>query len=390
MTLRNNNAAGPLAGIRVLEIGSIGPGPYCSMLLSDLGANVLRFDRIETSPAHADRRYNFVNRGRRSVAIDLKKPGASELILKLSTDADMLIEGMRPGVMERLGLGPDVVLDRSPHIVYGRMTGWGQDGPRAKLPGHDINYIATTGVLDGIGDVGGRPVPPLNLIGDYGGALFLAFGLVSAVYEASKSGRGQVVDAAMVDATANMMAKMYGMQADGQWSPERSTNVVDGGAPFYSCYKTADNKYVAVGSIEPKFFTELVRLLELPQSFIGEQKDKAKWPAMHEAIAEKIKAKTRDEWSQILGNNETCVAPVLNMQEALEDSHNKAREMFVDVEGVRQPAPAPRFSRTPGAVQGPPSQPGSDTISALNDWGCKSELVSQLLDEGVLSDTSQQ
>ena len=386
MSSPKSNAAGPLSGIRVLEIASIGPGPYCSMLLSDLGAEVLRIDRIETSSSPASSRSSFMHRGRRSVAIDLKKPGASELILKLTAEADILIEGMRPGVMERLGLGPGDVLKKSPHIVYGRMTGWGQSGPRATLPGHDINYIATTGVLAGIGQADGPPVPPLNLVGDFGGALFLAFGLVAAAFEASKSGKGQVVDAAMVDATANMMTMMFGMLMAGKWSEERGTNVLDGGAPFYGCYETADNEYVAIGAIEPKFFSELVRLLKLPQSFIDEQNDRAKWPAIRQAIADSVRKKTRDEWIHLAGDGEACLAPVLSMSEAIEDTHNRAREMFVDVCGVPQPAPAPRFSRTPGAVQGPPREAGADTTSALSDWGCDSELVRRLLDEGVLSD----
>ncbi|MCP5368499.1 MAG: CoA transferase [Hyphomicrobiales bacterium] len=381
-----NQPQGPLAGVRVLEVASIGPGPYCSMLLSDMGAEILRLDRIEKSGDGPPRWANPMNRGRRSVAIDLKKPGAAALALDLAERADILVEGFRPGVMERLGLGPEAVLARNPRLVYGRMTGWGQDGPRAALPGHDINYIATTGALAGMGPAGAPPLPPLNLVGDFSGALFLAFGLVAALFEAGRSGRGQVVDAAMVDASASMMTMFTGMLKMGLWTERRGTNVLDGGAPFYGCYETADGHYVAVGAIEAKFFAELVRLLGLPDDFVARQHDRASWPAMAAAVAEAIRTRTRDEWADVFAQAETCLTPVLRLSEAPADPHNDVRAVFVERDGTWQPAPAPRLSRTPGAIQGSPRVPGADTLPALADWGCDPTVVRRLLDGGVLYD----
>lgn len=379
-------AQGPLAGVRVLEFASKGPGPYCSMLLSDLGADVVRLDRMIPDENVANILANPMHRGRRSVAIDLKHEAANAFVLELISKSDVLIEGMRPGAMERLGIGPNEAQTRNPKIIYGRMTGWGQIGPNAKLPGHDINYIATTGVLASIGVPGGLPIPPLNLVGDYGGGLFLAFGIVSALFESTKSGAGQVIDAAMIDASANMMTSFFGMMNTGQWSDNnRGGNILDGGAPFYACYKTADEKFIAIGTVENKFFKELIARIGLPSSLTADQYDRTAWPKMREMIASAIRKKTRDQWTQIFAGAETCLSPVMTLSEAPNDPHNHARDTFIDIDGVIQPAPAPRFSRTPGSVQRPPRKVGEDTLIALTDWGCCPTVINNLIDIGVLS-----
>lgn len=388
MTPPKEKRGGPLNGVRVLEIASIGPGPYCCMLLSDMGAEVLRVDRIDRDGIDADRHLNPMNRGRKSVALDLKADGAADLVLGLCEKADILVEGFRPGVMEKLGLGPDVVHARNPRLLYGRMTGWGQDGPRAKLPGHDLNYIALSGVLAGIGKAGEPPVPPLNLIGDFGGAVFLAFGLLAALHERTLSGCGQVVDAAMVDAAVNMMTTFTGMLRTGKWTHDRGSNLLDGGAPFYRCYETKDGEYFAVGAIEGKFFEELLRLLNLPSMFAARQYDRATWPEMEKAFADAFRSRTRDEWAEIFAEAETCATPVLTLSEAAFDAHLRARQVFSEVGGVAQPMPAPRLSRTPGQAQGEPVMPGTDTVSALASWDCDSEQVQRLLAAGALHDAA--
>tara|TARA_R110000787_G_scaffold131798_12_gene243905 strand:- start:2573 stop:3751 length:1179 start_codon:yes stop_codon:yes gene_type:complete len=390
MSERAKNAQGPLVGVRVIEFASKGPGPYCSMLLSDLGADVLRLDRAVADNSMTKAQYDPMNRGRRSVAIDLKNADATAFALDLIAKTDVLIEGMRPGVMERLGLGPTIAQAKNPRLVYGRMTGWGQDGPSARLPGHDINYIATTGVLAGVGSPDGFPVPPLNLVGDYGGGMLLAFGIVAALYERSNSNAGQVIDAAMIDASASMMTSFFGMMRTGQWSDtNRGNNVLDGGAPFYTCYQTSDDKFVAIGAVEAKFFTELLTRLGLPVSLAKDQNNRAKWPEIKERIAALIRKKSRDEWAHIFADAEICLSPVMTLSEAPAEAHNQTRGTFIDVNGIMQPAPAPRFERTPGAIQNAPSTEGSDTISALTDWGyCKNE-IDALIDKKVLFQASE-
>ncbi len=363
---------GPLSGYKIIEMAGIGPAPMCAMLLADMGAEVLCIDRTADSglgiPVNA--KYDLLRRGRRSVALDLKRPEAVHAVLRMVERADALIEGFRPGVMERLGLGPDVCLSRNPRLVYGRMTGWGQEGPLAHASGHDINYIALAGVLHAIGHKGERPVPPLNLIGDFGGgALYLALGVVAAMLEREKSGHGQVVDAAMVDGAASLMTLMFGLHAAGRWVDRRGENLLDSGAPFYDVYETADHKYVAVGSLEPKFYRELLRLTGLENEKLPAQHDASSWPAMKERLTAIFRTKTREEWCRIMEGSEVCFAPVLTMSEAPAHPHNRHRRAFVEENGVVQPAPAPRFSRTPGAIQRPPSAPGADTESALRDWG---------------------
>lgn len=380
-------SSGPLDGVKVLEFAGIGPGPFCGMLLSDLGADVVRIDRktgsVGGSRPETDR-FSVTLRGRRSVALDLKRPEAVEACLKLVEQADLLFEGFRPGVMERLGLGPDAVLARNPKIVYGRMTGWGQTGPLAKAAGHDINYIALTGALAAIGD-GGRPTPPLNLVGDFGGgALYLAFGMLAALLHARSSGEGQVVDAAMTDGSASLMAMFYGYRALGMWSASRRDNMLDGGAHFYDVYACSDGKWMSVGAIEPQFYALLRERAGLADPAFDAQLDRAAWPALKAKVAEAFARKTQAEWCEIFEGTDACVAPVLDMDEAPRHPHNQARGTFVEVEGVMQPAPAPRFSRTPGAVQGPPPALGADADAALRDWGFDEKAVAALRSSGAL------
>ncbi len=379
---------GPLTGYRIVEFAGIGPGPMCAMLLSDMGADVLRVDRLSAAGLGISMRSKFdlLSRGRRSVAFDLKKPEAIEAVLKLIEKADALLEGFRPGVMERLGLGPDVCLKRNPRLVYGRMTGWGQEGPLAHAAGHDINYIALTGALHSIGRKGDRPVPPLNLVGDFGGgALYLALGIVAGLLEAQKSGKGQVVDAAMVDGAASLMTAIYGLKAAGVWSGGRGENILDTGAHYYEVYETSDGKYVAVGSIEPKFYEELLELSGLKGQALPHQNDRNAWPAMKERLTRIFKSKTRDEWCRIMEGSDVCFAPVLSMEEAPQHPHNRHRGTFVEVEGVVQPGPAPRFSRTPGRIQRPPASPGEHTEEALRDWGFSSADLDKLRAQGAIS-----
>jgi alpha-methylacyl-CoA racemase len=379
---------GPLAGIKVVELAGIGPGPMCAMLLSDMGADVVRVDRLADSGlgiSHG-RKYSTLNRGRRSIAVDLKNPKGVETVLRLADGADALIEGFRPGVTERLGIGPDVCLGRNPRLVYGRMTGWGQDGPLAHAAGHDMNYIALTGALDSIGRDGGKPVPPLNLVGDFGGgALYLAYGIVCGVLEARQSGQGQVVDTSMTDGAASLMTSIYGMHATGNWRQPRGSNILDTGAHFYEVYETSDGKFVSIASIEAKFYKELLELTGLDGEDLPAQMDRDSWPAMRERLIGVFKTKTRDEWCAIMEGTDVCFAPVLSMAEAPNHPHNKARGTFIEVDGVIQPGPAPRFSRTKAEVQGPPSDPGQHTDEVLDDWGFTSDDIAQLHDAGAVA-----
>jgi alpha-methylacyl-CoA racemase len=372
---------GPLQGIRIVELAGIGPGPFCAMMLADMGAEVLRIDRAQNVTPERPKTpsLDLLNRGRRSVGVDLKHPEGVELVLRLLERADALIEGFRPGVMERLGLGPDVCLGRNPRLVYGRMTGWGQEGPLAHAAGHDINYIGLAGALDPIGRAGGPPVPPLNLVGDFGGGgMLLAYGIACALVERQRSGKGQVVDAAMVDGAAALMTIFHGMRQAGYWSDERGTNLLDSGAPFYDVYETKDAKWVSIGSIEPQFYRELLRLTGLEGEELPRQGDRAGWDATKRRLAQVFRAKTRDEWCAIMEGSDVCFAPVLSMGEAPQHPHNRARGTFVEVAGVPQPGPAPRFGRTPPEIARPPAWPGEHTDEALADWGVSRGEVAKL------------
>jgi alpha-methylacyl-CoA racemase len=355
---------GPLAGIRVVEFAGIGPGPMAAMLLADMGATVVRLDRTAPSDlgVHKPARFDLLMRGRRSIAIDLKQPSGIDLALQLVARADASIEGFRPGTMERLGLGPEVALARNPRLVYGRMTGWGQEGPLAQAAGHDLNYIALTGALSAIGNAGEPPVAPLNLVGDFGGgALYLAFGMACALLEARHSGQGQVVDAAMTDGASSLMTMFFGMHAAGLYSLERGTNILDGGSAIYGVYPCADGLYVSVAAIEMKFRADLFRLLGIEPGEDG--------PKLRARIAAAFKTRTRDQWCATLEGSDACFAPVLTMAEAPQHPHNKLRQTFVDIDGVVQPAPAPRFGRTKPALPRPPETPGASTREALLEWG---------------------
>jgi alpha-methylacyl-CoA racemase len=379
---------GPLTGYKIIELAGIGPAPMCAMLLSDLGAEVLRIDRTADAGLGIaiETKYSLLNRGRRSVAFDLKRPEATDALLRLIEKADALIEGFRPGVMERLGLGPEVCLARNPRLVFGRMTGWGQEGPLALAAGHDINYIALSGALHTIGRRGEAPVPPLNLVGDFGGgALYLAFGVVAGLLEAQKSGKGQVIDAAMVDGAASLMTAIYGMHGAGIWSDERGANMLDTGAHYYDVYETKDGKHISIGSIEKKFYEELLRLSGLKNEELAPQNERKSWPKMKERVAALFKTKTRDEWCKIMERSDICFAPVLSMAEAPHHPHNKLRSTFVERDGVTQPTPAPRFSRTPGAIQGPPAKPGEHTEAALRDWGFSARDLERLRVSGAIA-----
>lgn len=358
-------ASGPLAGVKVVEFAGIGPGPFCGMLLSDLGADVVRIDR-----AGAGSGADFVmHRGKRVVALDLKSAAGVERALALLEQADALIEGFRPGVMERLGLGPDAVLKRSPKLVYGRMTGWGQTGPWSQMAGHDINYIAVTGALHAMGRAGEPPAPPLNLVGDYGGgALYLAFGVCAGVISARTTGKGQVIDCAMVDGAASLMTMFYSMQAAGAWVDRREDNLLDGAAHFYDTYECADGKWLALGAIEPQFHAELVKGLGLSDGDFPQRMSREAWPDYSAKIAGVIRTRGRDDWMAVFDGTDACVAPVLALGEAPAHAHIAARETFVKAFGVVQPAPAPRFSATPGAIQGPPSREPVSVETVLDSW----------------------
>ncbi|GJH15723.1 CoA transferase [Caballeronia novacaledonica] len=381
------NARGPLAGIRIVELGGVGPAPFCCMLLADLGADIVRIDRPPgyDGGAPVEHRFNLLHRGRRSAALDLKKREATDAVLKLVRSADAFIEGFRPGVAEKLGLGPDVCLAANPALVYGRMTGWGQDGPLAQAPGHDINYISLTGVLHSVGRAQGGPAIPLNLAGDFGGgSLYLALGVVSALLERQRSGKGQVIDAAMVDGSASLMTLFYGLRAGDYWRDERGVNRLDSGAPWYNVYETKDGRWLSLGSNEARFWRNTLALLDLREDDMPAQHDRAQWPAVHAIFAARFRTRTRDEWCALAQGREVCIAPVLSMAEAPDHPHLRARETFIENDGVIQPAPAPRFSRTPGAIQRPPPAPGENTDAVLADWGFTPEELNALRETGAI------
>jgi alpha-methylacyl-CoA racemase len=384
--------SGPLSGIKIIELAGIGPCPFAAMMLADAGAQVIRLERAapgapERAAAADTSHWDLLNRSRPSVGIDLKNPEGVELVLRLVEQADGLVEGFRPGVAERLGVGPDACWARNKALVYGRMTGWGQEGPLAPRAGHDIDYIAIGGALWPIGRADSPPVPPLNLVGDFGGGgMLLAFGMVSALLEATCSGQGQVVDAAMVDGAATLMTMIHSLHHSGIWNDERGANMLDTGAPFYEVYETADGKFLGLGAIEPQFYAELLAGLGLADDpLFVHQNDKANWPAMKERVAAAVATRTRDEWDDVFAGTDACVAPVLSPWEAHQHPHNQARSTFVEVDGVVQPGPAPRFSRTPSSISRPPSFPGGDTVSGLLDWGIDEGTVSKLRETGALS-----
>ena len=372
--------SGPLSGVRVVEFAGLAPAPFACLILADLGAEVLRIDRP------GDGSTNPLGRGRRSVAVDLKNPDGLETVRTLLASADVLVEGFRPGVMERLGLGPDDCTDRNPRLIYGRMTGWGQDGPMAQQAGHDINYISIAGSLEPIGPAGLPPVPPINYLGDFGGGgLLLAMGVMAALYEREKSGRGQVIDAAMVDGASLIATFVHVLSAAGGWSAERGTNLLDGSAPFYTVYATSDGAYVSVGALEPQFYAEFVRLLGVDGEGLPAQHDKDGWPKLRARFAEVFASRTRDEWEQVFVGSDACVAPVLSPAEAHGHPHNVARNAFIESGGAVQPAPAPRFSRTPGADPGPAPAAGEGADAALSDWGFTADTIAALRTKGAIT-----
>jgi len=374
---------GPLAGLRVIEIAGLGPGPFAAMVLADMGADVLRVDRPGGGFFGAGATTDFLNRGKRSLGLDLKHPDGVATLLQLVEGADALIEGFRPGVVEKLGIGPDVCLARNPRLAYGRMTGWGQEGPLAREAGHDINYIALSGALHAIGRRDEAPAIPLNLIGDFGGGgLLLAFGLVCAMLEARGSGKGQVVDAAMIDGAALLMASIYGAHQTGYWSDERGTHMLDSGAHFYDVYETADGRWISIGSIEPQFYAALLERLGLPPESLPAQMDPQAWPKLKVRFAEIFKTKTRDEWCRIFEGSDACFAPVLGMAEVHDHPHHLARDTFHEIHGARQPRPAPRFSRTPAEVSRPPAAIGAHTDEVLGELGYSAEEVARLRASG--------
>jgi alpha-methylacyl-CoA racemase len=376
---------GPLRGTRIIEIAGIGPGPFACMVLADMGADVVRVERpgpglFGTGPT------DFLNRGKRSICVDLKKDDAVNTVLKLVQQADALVEGFRPGVTEKLGIGPDACLAANPGLVYGRMTGWGQEGPLAQEAGHDINYISLAGALHAMGRAGEKPAIPLNLVGDFGGGgLMMAFGVVCALLEARASGQGQVVDAAMVDGAAILMASIYGAHQQGWWSDERGTNLLDSGAPFYEVYETADGRHVSVGALEPQFYASLLDRLGLAGDDRPGQMDRQHWPAFREELIRVFKTKTRDEWCEVFEGSDACFAPVLSMAEAHEHPHNAMRGTFVEVNGVRQPRPAPRFSRTGAEIGPPPPKQGEHTDEILREAGFDEARIASLREAGAVS-----
>jgi len=373
---------GPLASLKVVEMVSVGPGPFCGMMLADMGAEVIRVDRLERKGGST--RSDVLNRSRRSIAVDLKSSSGVEIAKRLIAQADALIEGYRPGVMERLGLGPEVCRELNERLVYGRITGWGQDGPLAHTSGHDINYIALTGALHAIG-VKEAPVAPLNLIGDFGGGgMLLAFGVLAALFEAGRSGEGQVVDAAMLDGSALLMSMIYGYQARGQWSGERQSNLFDGGAHFYGVYECADGRFLGVGAIEPQFYALMLDLMSLDARDFSDQWNEEEWPRFRVALADTFLTKTRDEWQAIFAGTDACVSPVLSMTEVAAHPHNTERQVFTDVDGVTMPSPAPRFSRTPGAISAPPVLAGEHSEAVLADWGFSADEIAALRGAGSI------
>jgi len=375
---------GPLEGIKIIEVAGIGPGPFCGMMLADMGAEVIRIDRVGGGLGGAIPN-DIMNRNRRSVAVNLKSPEGAETVLKLCENADAIFEGFRPGVAERLGIGPDECLKRNPKIVYGRMTGWGQEGPMAQAAGHDINYISLSGALHGIGRKGEKPVPPLNLVGDFGGGgMYLAFGMVCALLEAQNSGKGQVVDAAMVDGSASLMSMFFTFQNMGMFNEERGTNMLDGATHFYDTYETKDGKWISLGSIEPQFYKLLIEKANLDAKQFAPQMVADKWPELKTELTEVFLSKTRNEWCDIMEGTDVCFAPVLSINEAVDHPHNKVRETFIEVNGVTQPAPAPRFSRTKPEIRNSARLAGQDTQEVLSNWGFSDDEISSLKDKGTV------
>jgi alpha-methylacyl-CoA racemase len=377
---------GPLSGVKVLEFEAIGPVPFCGMMLADMGADVLLADRGVESGLGLEmgRWYDVMLRGRRSVTLDLKSLAGVAAARELARRADVVLEGFRPGVMERLGLGPDVLLAANPKLVVGRMTGWGQDGPLAPCAGHDLNYIAMSGILHAIGRAGGAPVPPLNLVGDFGGGgMLLAFGVACAISEAQRSGRGQVVDAAMVEGASLLATMFWGLRAGGKWSNERGANILDTGAPWYDVYETLDHKYVALAAIEPKFYAEMLARMGLAGDALPPQHARERWPELRRCFADVIATKSRDDWCVVFEGSDACFSPVLTFDEARDHPHNVARRGYVNPGGVDQPAPAPRFSRTPGAASRPPPERGAGGAQALADWGFTPADIERLRAEGA-------
>ncbi|MEN8721623.1 MAG: CaiB/BaiF CoA-transferase family protein [Alphaproteobacteria bacterium] len=375
---------GPLQGVKIVEIAGIGPGPYCAMMLADMGADVIRVDR--KAAAGSGSKHEILNRNRRSIAVDLKNPEGVETVLKLIEEADGLIEGFRPGVMERLGLGPDVCLERNSKLVFGRMTGWGQFGPLAHAAGHDQNYIAITGTLNAIGRKGERPVVPLNLVGDFGGGgMMLAFGMACGIIEARSSGKGQVIDSAMTDGAAVLSSMMWGFRSAGIWTNEAEDNMLDGAAHFYDTYECSDGKYVSIGSIEPQFYALLREKTGLTDDAdFDAQMDKSKWPELKAKLGAVLKTKTRDEWTEIMEGTDVCFAPILSWDEAPDHPHNKERGTFVEIDGVMQPAPAPRFSRTAPEISRAPTVAGADNDEVLSDWGFSADAIEALKGSGAI------
>ncbi len=377
---------GPLQGIKIVEFAGLGPAPFCAMMLSDLGAEIIRIDRkARQVESITNRKGNPVERGRRSLAVDLKSPAGITLVLRLLEQADALLEGFRPGVMERLGLGPDVCLQRNPRLVYGRMTGWGQTGPLAHAAGHDINYIALTGALHAMGRAGEPPAPPLNLVGDYGGGgMLLAMGVLAALLETRSSGKGQVVDAAMTDGTASLMTMFYGMKAANFWSDKRGSNLLDGGAHFYDTYACSDGRFIAIGAIEPQFYALLLEKCGIVDSAFEKQMNPAGWPELKDKLSALFKTRSRAQWCELLEGTDACFAPVLDMEEAPQHPHNRARQTFITRDGVVQPAPAPRFSRTVAEIQHSPAQPGEHSLQILRDWGFSADECKSLQADNVI------
>ena len=373
---------GPLIGIRIVEIAGIGPTQFCGMLLADMGAQIIRLRRPAAADPGVDLpdRFNLMNRGRPTVDVDLKSDAGREFVLRLCEKADAVFEGFRPGVMERLGLGPGECMARNERLVYGRMTGWGQAGPLAQRAGHDTNYIALAGALHGIGYADRPPPVPLNLVGDFGGgALYLAVGLLAALLEAARSGKGQVVDAAMVDGTASLLTLFYGMLAGGLWTESRECNLLDGGAPFARCYETRDGRYVAVCALETPFFAALLEALSVDDIDPADQHDPQKWPAHRDSLASAFRSRTRDEWGELLRGVDACATPVLTLSEAAEDEHALARNTYVDIDGIRQPGPAPRFSRTASEARRAPSDPRGSALDMLREWGLGEDEIQRVL-----------
>ena len=374
---------GPLSGYKIIELAGIGPGPFCGMLLSDMGAEVVRVDR----PGGVRSR-DVLTRGRKSIAIDMKSEGGRDAVLKLCETADALFEGFRPGVTERLGLGPNECLNRNEKLVYGRMTGWGQNGPLAQAAGHDINYISLVGALHAIGEANGKPIPPLNLVGDFGGGgMLLAFGLVCAMLEAQKSGKGQVVDAAMVDGSAVLMGMFFTMHGNGFFKTDRGTNLLDGGAHFYGTYETADGKYISIGSIEPQFYALLIENAGLDKEKYSNQMDQSLWAELKMDLAEVFKSKTRDEWVGIMEGTDVCFAPILSIDEVSVHPHNVARNSFLEIDGIMQPAPAPRFSRSEARIPGGSRVPGEDSREILQEAGYTNDEIEHLFSSSAVTES---